>query len=157
MQVYAAALIIFGVSLASSAISNYFISKKVDIKTANEVSKAYSEFMKEYRRALSEGDEDKLKKLEKRQKQIQDALMKSQMERMKVSFYLLIPFLVLFYAMSFYFGATAVAVSPVKFSIFYFVANKALSAGYGMNFVTWYIISSLFTNTVMAKLFKTMP
>ncbi|MFP3132848.1 MAG: EMC3/TMCO1 family protein [Nitrososphaeria archaeon] len=151
------ALIIFAISLVSALASNILIMKKVDLQTSNEVMKAYNEFIKEYRQAISEGDKEKLARLEKKQKQLQDMVMKSQMDRLKVSLYLLIPFLILFYVLTFYFGNSVVALSPFRFSIFYFTANKPAGIAWGMNFVTWYILTSIFTNTIIGKALKTMP
>ena len=157
MLIIESALIIFAISLVSALASNVLIMKKVDLQASNEVMKAYNEFIKEYRQAISEGDKEKQAKLEKKQKQLQDMVMKSQMDRMKVSLYLLIPFLILFYVLTFYFGNSIVALSPFKFSIFYFVADKPTGIAWGMNFVTWYILTSFFTNTIIGKALKTMP
>ncbi len=157
MQIVYSALVIFAVSLVSALASNILIMKKVDLKTSNEVMKAYNEFIKEYRQALAEEDKEKLAKLEKKRKQLQDMVMKSQMDRLKVSFYLLIPFLILFYILTFYFGNSVVALSPFKFAIFYFTADKPVGIAWGMNFVTWYILTSFFTNTIIGKALKTMP
>ncbi|MEM0123064.1 MAG: EMC3/TMCO1 family protein, partial [Conexivisphaerales archaeon] len=94
MQVFESSLIILGVAAASSLISNAFTRAKVDLKASNETMKAYNEFLKEYRQTLKTGDKAKIEKLEKKQKQMQEMTMKVQMDRMKVSLYLLIPFLV---------------------------------------------------------------
>lgn len=157
MQIFESSLIILMVAAASSLISNAFTRAKVDLKASNETMKAYNEFLKEYRQTLKTGDKAKIEKLEKKQKQMQEMTMKVQMDRMKVSLYLLIPFLVLFYLLSYFFGASIVAISPFKFSIFYFEAVKPISIGYGMNFVTWYILTSFFTNLIASKIFGTMP
>ncbi|MGC8568695.1 MAG: EMC3/TMCO1 family protein [Nitrososphaeria archaeon] len=157
LSIVESTLLIFGVALASSLASNFLIMKKVDLQASNEVMKAYQEFVKEYRQALSEGDRDRLEKLEKKQKQLQDLVMKVQMDRLKVSLYLLIPFLILFYVLAMFFGSSTVAISPFRFHIFYFVAYEPVRGGWGMNFVTWYVISSLFTNTIIGKAMKVVP
>ncbi len=157
MNVLSSALLIFSISTASSLASNFLISKKVDLQVSNEVMKTYNEFLKEYRQALAEGDKERLDKLEKKYKQLQDMVMKVQMDRLKVSLYLLIPFLVLFYVLAYYFGGSVVALSPFKFSIWYFVAKVEYHGAWGMNFVTWYVITSLFTNLIIGKAMKTIP
>jgi len=157
MQIFESSLIILAIAAASSVLSNWFTRKKVDLKASNETMKVYNEFLKEYREALKSGDRERLQKLERKQKQIQDMVMKVQMDRMKVSLYLFIPFLVLFYLLSYLFGASVVALSPFHFSIFYFEAAKPVGIAYGMNFVTWYILVSFFTNLIAGKIFGTIP
>ena len=157
MQILESSLIILAIAAASSVLSNWFTSKKVDLKASNETMKVYNEFLREYREALKSGDRERLQKLERKQKQIQEMVMRVQMDRMKVSLYLLVPFLVLFYLLNYIFGTSVVALSPFYFSIFYFEAAKPVGIAYGMNFVTWYILASFFTNLISGKIFGTIP
>ncbi|MDG7034797.1 MAG: DUF106 domain-containing protein [Nitrososphaerota archaeon] len=150
-------LFIVAITIAMAFVSNITIKKTVDIKHSNEVMKTYNEFLKEYRAVTSSGDKEKIEKMQKKQKQIQDSMMKVQWDRMKVSFYFLIPFLIIFYALSYFFGNATVALSPLYFSIFYFKATVPVGPLYGMNFITWYILVSFFTNLLLSKLMGTMP
>lgn len=143
-------------ALALSFIANFIISKKVNLEYAREVQIIYKNFQKEFREALKSGDKAKIEKMKKKEKQIRDMIMKVSNERMKASFYYLIPFLVLFFLLNHVFAGKVVALSPFQFNLWFIRTVAEVDGLYGLDFVSWYVITSIVLNLIISKLMKIM-
>jgi uncharacterized membrane protein (DUF106 family) len=153
-------LLILGVSLAISFLTNLVTKWKVDIKAERVVRNESNAAMKEYREALKTGDQGKIEKAKKRQSVAQKQMMATSSVRMKVSLYFLVPILIVFYVLNVFIPyTTPAAISPLPFNLLnYFVAKPIGNMGLGaMNFITWYFFVSLSTNLIIARLMGTNP
>lgn len=156
-QIPASTVFILLLALALNFIANFVIKKKVNLEYAREVQAAYSAFQKEFREALRSGDRAKIEKMKKKEKQIRDMMMKVSSERMKASFYFLIPFMIIFFALNFIFSGKVVALSPFQFNLWFVRTIAQVDGFYGLDFISWYIVTSIALNLIVSKIMKTMP
>ncbi|MDP7981620.1 MAG: EMC3/TMCO1 family protein [Conexivisphaerales archaeon] len=146
-------LFVAAVALALNVVANAVTRATMDIDMYRRVQKEYSEYQKQLRAALRTGDPDKADKVRKRYKPVEEQMLKLQMDRMKISFYYLIPFIVLYYLLAWFMGQVPVAVSPYHFNLLIVSATTPLGPGYAMNMVTWYIFTSVAFSVIVTRLF----
>ena len=153
-------LLILGISITLSLITNFITKMKVDVKAERLVRIESNEAMKEYREALKSGDQGRIDKAKKKQKVAQDKMLKTSSVRLKVSLYFTIPLLAVLTLLGTVVGYnTHVAVSPYAFNFLNYikagmVANINLPL---MNFITWYFVVSFVSNLVIARAMGTNP
>jgi uncharacterized membrane protein (DUF106 family) len=156
-------LIILGVSVALSLLTNIITKWKVDVKAERLVRIESNEAMKEYREALKSGDQGRIDKAKKKQKVAQDKMLKTSSVRLKVSLYFTIPLLAVLTLLGTFVGYSShTAISPYSFDILnlhYLVSTQVSSTsslGY-MNFITWYFVVSFVSNLMIARAMGTNP
>ncbi len=156
-QIPASTIFILLLALALNFVANFVIKKKVNLEYAREVQAAYSAFQKEFREALKSGDRARIEKMKRKEKQMRDMMMKVNSERMRASFYYLIPFMVIFFALNSIFSGKVVALSPFQFNLWFVRTIAQVDGFYGLDFISWYIVTSIALNLIISKLMKTMP
>ncbi|HVP24045.1 MAG TPA: EMC3/TMCO1 family protein [Conexivisphaerales archaeon] len=157
-------LLVLGVSIVLSLVTNYVTKRKVDIKAERLVRIESNEAMKEYREAMKSGDQKKIDKAKRQQKLAQDKMLKTSSVRMKVQMYFMIPLFAVLTVLGIVVGyGTNTAVSPYVFDLLNFhylvakaIPNNSLSLGF-MNFITWYFVVSFVSNLVIARAMGTNP
>jgi len=155
-------LIVLGVSVALSLLTNVVTKMKVDVKAERLVRIESSEAMKEYREALKSGEQGRIDKAKKKQKVAQDKMMKTSSVRLKVSLYFTIPLLAVLTLLGTVVGyGTHTAVSPYVFNFLNYIVSVSVntspnSFGY-MNFITWYFVVSFVSNLIIARALGTNP
>ncbi len=151
-------LLILGVSVALSLITNIVTKMKVDVKAERLVRIESNEAMKEYREALKSGDQGRIDKAKKKQKVAQDKMLKTSSVRLKVSLYFTIPLLAVLTLLGIVIGYnTHVAVSPYAFNFFNYIKAVTVSNFALMNFITWYFVVSFVSNLIIARAMGTNP
>lgn len=156
-QIPASTIFILLLALALNFIANFVISKKVNLEYAREVQAVYSTFQKEFREALKSGDRARIEKMKRKEKQMRDMMMKVNSERMRASFYYLIPFMIIFFVLNSVFSGKVVALSPFQFNLWFVRTVAQVDGFYGLDFISWYIVTSIALNLIISKLMKTMP
>jgi uncharacterized membrane protein (DUF106 family) len=146
-------LFVIAVAVALNVVANAITRATMDINLYRRIQKEYSEYQRQLRSVLRENDPGKVEKIRKRYKPVEEQMMKLQMDRMKISMYYLIPFIVLYYLLAWFMGQVPVAVSPYKFDLLFVAATSPLGPGYAMNMVTWYIFTSVAFSVIITRLF----
>lgn len=141
------------VALALNLIANAVTRATIDIDLYRRIQREYSEYQRQLRAALREGDMEKVEKIRKRYRPVEERMLTLQLDRMKVSLYYLIPFIILYYILAWFMGPTPVAVSPFEFDLWIVSATSPLGPGFAMNMVTWYIFTSVAFSVVITRLF----
>ncbi len=156
-------LLMLGVSIALSLLTNIVTKMKVDVQAERAVRAESNEVMKEYREALKSGDQSRIDKAKKKQRVAQEKMLKTQSVRLKVSMIFMFPLLGVLTVLGLVVGyATHTAVSPYAFDLLnwhYLEAVKVSATsplGY-MNFITWYFVVSLVSNLMIARALGTNP
>ncbi len=137
-------LVAMGLSLSTN-IANKLL---VDVERMKVARKDIAEWKKEFEKAKKSGDKKLMDKAMKRQQAITKLQGRMAFEQMKVSAIFFIPFLGIFSLLSNFFGSSIVAHSPFE------VPNLM---GRELQFVSWYILSSMATSLPLAKLLKITP
>jgi uncharacterized membrane protein (DUF106 family) len=124
----------------------------VDLKKEKRIKQEIADFDKELREAVAKKDKQKEERLRKRKPQMDQMRLKASSGRFKVFLVTWVPFILLYYVMATLVGGyyAPVAVSPIP--IPYIVAADG-----HMPLIYWYFISSLSFNTMLGKLFGTVP
>lgn len=134
-------------------IANAVTRATMDVDLYRRVQREYSEYQRQLRAALRAGDMDKVEKIRKRYRPIEEQMLKLQLDRMKISLYYLIPFIILYYILAWFMGQSAVAISPYRFNLIIIAATTPMGPGYAMNMVTWYIFTSVAFSVIVTRLF----
>ena len=153
-------LIILGVSISLSLLTNIITKWKVDVKAERLVRIESNEAMKEYREALKSGDQGRIDKAKKKQKVAQDKMLKTSSVRLKVSLYFTIPLLAVLTLLGMLVGyGSHAAISPYVFNFFNYVVAVAIPGSNlaFMNFITWYFVVSFVSNLMIARAMGTNP
>ena len=152
-------LIVLGVSVALSLLTNFVTKMKVDVKAERLVRVESNEAIKEYREALKSGDQGRIEKAKKKQKVAQDKMLKTSSVRLKVSLYFTIPLLAVLTLLGTVIGYSShTAVSPYVFNFFNYIVAVAAPHNLGyMNFITWYFVVSFVSNLIIARAMGTNP
>ena len=156
-QIPTSTIFILLLALSLNYVANFTIKKKVNLEYAREVQAAYSAFQKEFREALKSGDKARIEKMKKKEKQMREMMMKVNSERMRASLYYLIPFMIIFFALNSVFSGKVVALSPFGFNLWFVRTIAPVDGFFGMDFISWYIITSVALNLIISKLMKTTP
>jgi len=144
MEPPVATLLIFFVNLALATGISLAEKKLVDVEEMKRVMKRVKEWNQKYREALKKKDQRALEKLLREQREISMIQFKFMSRRMVFSVPSIIVFWVLLYA---YDGAT---VARLPFYIPFQVAY--VSSGNSLNFISWFILTSLVLYSVVQKL-----
>jgi len=148
--------IVLAITVVMNTISNYVIKMKVDIKAEKAVRSEYNVIMREYREAISSKDEAGIEKVKKKQKVIQERMMKQSSARMKSTLYFLLPFSAVWLILGWLVGLNApTAISPYAFDFYIVKAVDPSGPFYTMSLFTWYFIVSFLTQTVISRLMGT--
>ncbi len=125
-------LLVLGVSIVLSLVTNIITKMKVDVKAERLVRVESNEAMKEYREAMKSGDASRIDKAKKKQRVAQEKMLKTSTVRMKVSLYFMIPLLAVLTLLGIVVGySTHTAVSPYVFNFFnYVVAVRSPAAAW---------------------------
>ncbi|MDG6939520.1 MAG: DUF106 domain-containing protein [Nitrososphaerota archaeon] len=153
-----AALTVLPIEVTTGTVANFIMKKKLNLSQAKQVTKEFSAFQKEYREALRSKDQAKVDKLKKKQKTMQDSMMKVNSERMRVTLIYLFPLIIIYYAVGYLIGFnTIVAASPYHLSLYFIstVVTSEVPVGFGMSLFTWYFISYFTVNLVLSRLMGT--
>jgi len=84
-------------------------------------------------------------------------MLKVNSERMKASLYFFIPFIILFIAINSIFGGKIVALSPFQFNLWFVKTIAPVDGLFGLDFISWYILTSISSNLIISKLMGTSP
>lgn len=136
-----------------NVIANAVTRATMDVDLYRRVQREYSEYQRQLRAALRAGDMDKVEKIRKRYRPIEEQMLKLQLDRMKISLYYLIPFIILYYILAWFMGQSAVAISPYRFNLIIIAATTPMGPGYAMNMVTWYIFTSVAFSVIVTRIF----
>ena len=139
------------IALLLNLTANLVTKAKVDLEAFKRVQHEYSRYQKQLRDAMRKGEMEKVEKLKKKYKPLQDRMLRMQGERFKVSLYYLIPFMILYFALASFMGGTPVALSPYHFDLYFIRATHSIGGVYSMNLVTWYIFTSVAFGVVMGR------
>ncbi|MCS7116474.1 MAG: EMC3/TMCO1 family protein [Nitrososphaerota archaeon] len=147
-------LLITGVAIGLVLISNIITRLFVDIERERRVRREVMAYQKALKQAIMSGDESKLAKLKKKEKQMRDLQIKVSFGRMKVMLIFWIPFIAIYYLLINYVGGfdVPVAISPIEIP---FITAKVVVGNvtiYTLNLFWWYLISSMAFSTAISKL-----
>ena len=143
---------VIAIALAINLVANFITKKKVNLEALRRVQKEYSHYQKLLREAIRRGELDKVEKLKRKYKPIQDQMLRLSVERMKASFYYIIPLMIIFIWLSSFMGNRPVALSPYPFDLFLVKAVEPVNGAYGMNIISWYILTSFGLGAVASRL-----
>ncbi|MGC9116098.1 MAG: EMC3/TMCO1 family protein [Conexivisphaera sp.] len=146
-------LFVAAVALALNVVANAVTRATMDVEMYRRVQREYQEYQRQLRAALREGDPGKAEKVRKRYKPVEEQMLRLQLDRMKVSLYYLIPFIILYYILAWFMGQVPVAVSPYSFDLLIVSTTMPCGPGFAMNMVTWYIFTSIAFSVVVTRLF----
>lgn len=147
-------LLIAGVAISLVLISNIITRFFVDIERERRVRKEVMEYQKAMKQAIMSGDEAKLAKLKRKEKQMRDLQMKVSFGRMKVMLIFWIPFIIIYYLLIDYVGGmeVPVAISPIYIPFITMMITIDSITIPSLNLFWWYLISSISFSTIISKL-----
>ncbi|MEM2210702.1 MAG: EMC3/TMCO1 family protein [Nitrososphaerales archaeon] len=150
-------LLITSVAISLVLISNIVTRLFVDIERERRVRKEVMEYQKAMRQAIMSGDEAKLAKLKRKEKQMRDLQMKVSFGRMKVMLIFWIPFIIVYYLLVNYVGGMGVpvAISPIYIPFITMMVTIDSITIPSLNLFWWYFISSISFSTIISKLIGT--
>ncbi len=141
------------VALALNVIANAVTRATMDVDMYRRVQREYAEYQRQLRAAIRSGDPEKAEKVRRRYKPVEEQMLRLQMDRLRISLYYLIPFIILYYLLAWFMGNVPVAISPYEFNLWIVSATVPIGPGYGMNMVTWYIFTSIAFSVVVTRIF----
>ena len=153
-------LLVLGVSVVLSLVTNIVIKMKVDVAAERLVRIESSEVMKEYREALKSGDQSRIEKAKRKQRVAQEKMWKTNSVRLKVTTYYLFPLMAILFIFGTLVGySTHTAVSPYSFNFLNYIVATSVPGGTlaYMNFITWYFVVSLVTSFLISRAMGTNP
>lgn len=156
-QIPTSTFLIFLMAIALNLVANFVIKRKVNLEYAREVQANYSAFQKEFREVLKSGDKAKIEKMKKKEKHMREMMMKVNSERFRASLYYLIPFMALFFLINSVYAGKVVALSPYEFNLLFVRTIAQIDGVFGMDFISWYIVTSFVSNLIISKLMGTTP
>ena len=138
-------LIATTIAVGVSFIFAMFRRMFTDIKRTKRITKEVKEFNKSMMEAKKSGNDAKLEKLKKKQKQMNSLQMSLMKDNFKSMIYLA-PFMIIYFFLNTYFGEVIVAVSPIIIPLPIFGP-----IGPELPFITWYILSSFAFSSMITK------
>lgn len=145
------------VAIGLALMSNIVTKILVDVKREKRIHAEVGAFNKELRASVTAKDKNKETKLRKKEKSMRELQLKTSMGRMKVMFITWIPFIGIWYGLSFFLGGfgTAVAVMPFEVTSFSMTNMEIGPVGWPkveyLGLFWWYFISSMTFGSVIAK------
>lgn len=124
----------------------------VDLKKEKRMKQEVADFDKELRDATLKKDKPREERLRKRKPQMDQMRLKASSGRFKVFLVTWVPFIVLYYLMATFVGGYYAPVARSPIPIPYIVSTDG-----HVPLLWWYFISSLSFNTMVGKLFGTVP
>jgi len=149
------------VAIGLALMSNLVTKKMVDVKREKRIHAEVGAFNKELRASVVAKDKPKETKLRKREKAMRELQLKTSMGRMKVMFITWIPFIGIWYGLSFFLGGFGTAVAVMPFGVSQFdMTNLTIGPEFGpiveyLGLFWWYFISSMTFGSILAKLLGT--
>lgn len=129
----------------------------VDVKRIKSVMREVNAWRERLNKARKSNDKQELARVLKKQQAIMTLQSKVMWDRMKVSLIFLLPFWIIFMALSRFYGSAPVALTP--FTIPFLLSGKTdgqLGATV-VPFYSWYIISSFAVSLPLSRLFGINP
>ena len=141
-------------AIGLALMSNIVTKVLVDIKREKRIHAEVGDFNKELRASVTAKDKNKETKLRKREKSMRELQLKTSMGRMKVMFITWIPFIGIWYGLSWFLGGFGTAVAVMPFDVGTFdMTNRTigpLDVPY-LGLFWWYFISSMAFGSILAK------
>ena len=144
-------------AIGLALMSNIVTKILVDVKREKRIHAEVGAFNKELRASVVAKDKPKETKLRKREKSMRELQLKTSMGRMKVMFITWIPFIGVWYGLSFFLGGFGTAVAVMPFGVDTFAMTNLKIGPEGgpiveyLGLFWWYFISSITFGSVIAK------
>ncbi|WEU39862.1 MAG: TMCO1/EMC3 family protein [Candidatus Odinarchaeum yellowstonii] len=156
------ALLVIGIAIATSVISNLITRLITDTDQLRRYSKQIRLHKEALKRAEMEGDTKKILQLQRKNKYIQKITGKIAKERLKPLIFTFVPLIILFFILNGFFtlggSPILVAYTPFRLNNVPFLGNllgSVDSTGYGLYFVFWYMICNFALATVISRVLGT--
>ncbi|RLI26771.1 MAG: hypothetical protein DRO52_02040 [Candidatus Hecatellales archaeon] len=146
-QIPVSTLLILGLTVILALSSSLLQRKMVDIERVKEVRGKLDELRRQLGEAKKRGDKKAVMKLQRKQMILMRESSSVLSQQFKASFTLMIPFLILYWALIYVFGQTPVAVSPIPFPW-----GAVSEDGLQLSFWVWYLLSALAVNLPITRL-----
>ena len=146
-QIPVSTLLILGLTVILALSSSLLQKKMVDIERVKEVRGKLDELRRQIGEAKKRGDKKAVMKLQRKQMILMRESSSVLSQQFKASFALMIPFLILYWALISVFGQTPVAVSPVPFPW-----GAVSEDGLQLSFWVWYFLAALAVNLPITRL-----
>ena len=144
-------------AIGLALMSNIVTKILVDVKREKRIHAEVGAFNKELRASVTAKDKTKETKLRKKEKSMRELQLKTSMGRMKVMFITWIPFIGIWYGLSFFLGGFGTAVAVMPFEVTQFnMTNMTIGPRGGpiveyLGLFWWYFISSMTFGSIIAK------
>lgn len=152
------ALLVIGIAVASSLISNLITRLITDTDQLRRYNKQIRLHKEALKKAEMEGDTKKIIQLQRKSKYIQKITGKMAKERIKPLIFTFVPLIILFFILNGFFTSGGspilVAYTPFRLNNIPFLGNllgAVDSIGYGLYFVFWYMICNFALATVISR------
>lgn len=133
---------IMGITLTINLITSLWRMRTTNIEELKQKKIASSHAQQEVMAAMKSGNQRRIDKAQKRSQDASQDQMKMMNSQMKNNFLILLPLLVVFPALSSFFGNEIVAVMPFSFPYF----------GMELTYFNWYLLNSFFTKTLLDRI-----
>ncbi|MBS7655356.1 DUF106 domain-containing protein [Candidatus Bathyarchaeota archaeon] len=150
-------LLILGVAMILSLITNLSNRFLVDIKKMKAVMKEVNAWRKEFEEAKKSKNKQLLAKVMKKQQAIMNLQGKMMWDRMKISLLFLVPFWLVFMILSRFYGTQPVALTPFSIPFLLTGAIDETYKAFKLSFFLWYIICSFGISLPLSRLLGVNP
>jgi uncharacterized membrane protein (DUF106 family) len=137
-----ATLFILLLTLAINIVMSYANKRSMDLDAYRNMMVESARARKELMEAMKTGNQRRISKAQTRQNELMKAQQKASSGRMKLTMYVMIPFILIWQVLNGFFGKTIIAYMPFNAPFF----PEELTIG------NWYLLCSLSVNIILSRI-----
>ncbi len=137
-----ATLFILVLTLAINMVMSYANKRSMDLGAYRKMMIESARARKELMEATKSGNQRRISKAQTKQSELMKAQQKASSGRMKLTMYVMIPFILIWQVLNGFFGKTIIAYMPFNAPFF----PEELTIG------SWYLLCSLSVNIVLSRI-----
>ncbi len=137
-----ATLFILVLTIVINLVMSYANKRSMDLGAYRKMMVESARVRKEVMEAMKSGNQRRISKAQNRQSEIMKETQKASSGRMKLTMYVMIPFLLIWQVLNGFFGKTIIAYMPFNAPFF----PDELTIG------NWYLLCSLSVNIVLSRI-----
>ena len=137
-----ATLFILVLTLVINMVMSYANKRSMDLDAYRKMMIDSSRARKELMEAMKTGNQRRISKAQSRQNELMKAQQKSSSGRMKLTLYVMVPFILIWQVLNSFFGKTIIAYMPFNAPFF----PDELTIG------NWYLLCSISVNIVLSRI-----
>lgn len=136
-----ATIFILVFTVVINLVMSFANRRQIDLDSYKSMMIESARVREELMTALKSGNQRRISKAQNRQQELMKQQQKSSMDRMKISMYLIIPFLLIWQFLGKFFGSGVIAYMPFNAPFF----GTELTIG------NWYILCSMTSNIIISR------